>query len=314
MIQTVTGKIEGSEIGCVLMHEHISCSSVACVNAFSGRWLDKERLKTLSVETLSLAKQKYGLGLIVDGTPIDLGRDGAILKEISELSGVRMVASTGFYYLQSIETKSNSPEELAHWLIEEFENGIAGTDIKPGILKCATGEHGITLDNLTKLSAVGIAQSVTGLPLYVHCEHRGDIAFKQIEALIKSGAEIKKIIIGHTAMRPGIEYLESILKTGCYISMDQCHCYPGRIDEIAKALVFLCSKGYSDKILISNDHCIHSDFARRDKNGLHLSATQHADGLGYVFDHLKSKYMEFGGQSNDWNAITSKNPIEVLDI
>lgn len=314
MIQTVTGKIEKSEIGAVLMHEHISCKSLSYANAFQDKWLDKDRLKSLSVDVLKLLKEKYALGLMVDGTPIDLGRDGVILKEISELSGVKIVASTGFYYLPSIEAASNSPEELAHWLIDECENGIVGTDIKPGILKCATGEYGITLDNFKKLSAVGIAQSVTGLPLYVHCEHKGDIAFKQIEALLGSGTNIEKIIIGHAAMRPETEYLEKVLESGCYVSMDQCHCYPGRIDEIAKTLVYLSSRGYADKILMSNDYCIHSDFSCRDKNGLHLSATQHMRGLGYIFDDLNSKYLAFGGQSDNWNAMICKNSINVLDF
>lgn len=98
---------------------------------------------------------------MVDGTPIDLGRDATLLKEVSELSGVKIVASTGFYYLQSIEAFNNSLQELAEWLIKECKNGINGTDIKPGILKCATGNMGKTEDNLKKLSAMGIIQKET---------------------------------------------------------------------------------------------------------------------------------------------------------
>ena len=239
MIRTVTGMINKAESGVVLMHEHISCSSLSYGIAFGNEWLDSKQLKDLSIETMKLLREKHRLVLLVDGTPIDLGRDVMLLKEIAELSGVKIVASTGFYHLPSIETISNDADTLAKWLIDECRNGIVGTDIYPGILKCATGELGITADNQKKLSVMGMVQSETGLPLYVHCEHRGDIVQKQIDILRENGANTEKLIIGHTAICPDTEYLEKILDIGCYICMDQCHCYPRKLTEIASVLVNL---------------------------------------------------------------------------
>lgn len=313
MIQTVTGAISKRDLGAVLMHEHISCSSLSFCKALGKSWLDKTQLKKLAYDTLKQTNHKYNLGLMVDGTPIDLGRDALLLKEVSELSGVKIVASTGFYYLQSIEFFNNSPQELAKWLIYECENGIDGTDIKPGILKCATGNMGITEDNKKKLSTMGIVQKETGLPLYVHCEHNDDIAFKQLDLLLENGANVDKIIIGHTAIRPDSNYLESVLKTGCYVCMDQCHCYPQNLTAIADALVKLCQKGYKDKILLSNDYCIHSDFCNNNTNGLHFSSAGHTDGLGYVFNLIYDEYIANGGNDKDWEIITCRNPLDVLD-
>ena len=313
MIQTVTGEIDKVDLGKVLMHEHISCRSLPFYNAFNSSWLDKSNLKNLVVDTLITLKQKYGLNLMVDATPIDLGRDAILLKEVSLLSGVKIVASTGFYYLNSIETFNNSAEELALWIISECENGISGSEIKPGILKCATGSLGITEDNNKKLSAIGIVQQKTGLPVYVHCEHFEDIAFKQLNILLKNGANLNKIIIGHTAIRPDGEYLESILQKGCYICMDQCHCYPQNLSAIAKALLYLCEKGYKNKILLSNDYCIHSDFCNINSNGLHLNSEKHANGFGYVFDKVYNEFIGLGGKESDWIAMTFNNPVEILD-
>lgn len=314
MIQTVTGTIKKEEIGNVLMHEHVSCSSLSFERAFGKGWLDKTRLESLAAEAIKQAGEKYKLGLMVDGTPIDLGRDAMLLKTISKLSGVKIVASTGFYYLESIEAMNNSPEELACLLIGECENGILDTDIKPGILKCATGENGITKDNKTKLSAVGIVQNKTGLPLYAHSDHREDIVEKQLKILLESGANAEKIIIGHCAIRPDAEYLEKILDRGCYICMDQCHCDSRRLPKVASVLVDLCNKGYDEKILLSNDYCIHNDCCHRSKNGFHLDAPQHADGLGYIFHTLYPQFLSAGGSEDYWNMMTSKNPITVLDV
>lgn len=313
MIQTVTGAINKTDLGAVLMHEHISCKSLSFDAAFGEKWLDKNNLKKLASNTLKLTNQKYNLGLLVDATPIDLGRDAILLKEVSELSGIKIVASTGFYYLQSIEAFNNTAEDIAMWLINECKNGICGTGIKPGILKCATGNIGITEDNNKKLSAMGIVQKGTGLPLYVHCEHYEDIALKQLEILLKNGANSKRIIIGHTAIRPDSDYLESILEKGCYICMDQCHCYPQNLNSIAKALVELCKRGYADKILLSNDYCIHSDFCNQNKSGIHLSPEQHTEGLGYIFDKQYSDYISMGGNEEDWCTMLCKNPLNVLD-
>ena len=41
MIQTVTGAINKTDLGKVLIHEHISCSSISFSNAFGKKWLDK---------------------------------------------------------------------------------------------------------------------------------------------------------------------------------------------------------------------------------------------------------------------------------
>lgn len=313
MIQTVTGAVSKTDFGAVLMHEHVSCSSLSFCRAFGESWLDKTQLKNLASETLKQAKQTWNLGLLVDGTPIDLGRDVLLLKAVSELSGVKIVASTGFYYLQSIEALNHSPQELAAWLIKECKNGIGDTQIKPGILKCATGNVGITEDNLKKLCAMAIVQKETGLPLYVHCEHYEDIAFKQLDILLQNGAVAEKIMIGHTAIRHDADYLESILKTGCYICMDQCHCYRQSLTAIAETLVTLCQRGYTDQILIANDYCIHSDFANRETNGLHLTPAQHTDALGYVLDLLYKEYIAMGGNDRAWKMMTCKNAMNILD-
>ena len=96
MIQTVTGAISKTDFGAVLMHEHISCSSLSFHSAFGNAWLNKEQLKNLAAETLKQTKQKFNLGLMVDGTPIDLGRDVLLLKEVSDEVLKKAVEDAGY--------------------------------------------------------------------------------------------------------------------------------------------------------------------------------------------------------------------------
>ena len=143
MIQTVNGKIKKGDLGKALIHEHISCASNNFIKAFGTKWLDRDRLAGYASDVLVQAKKEYNIGLFVDGTPIDLGRDISLLKKVSEESGVEIVASSGFYYFPSLEFVSNTAQDIGELLIEEYENGIEGTGIKPGILKCATGNMGL---------------------------------------------------------------------------------------------------------------------------------------------------------------------------
>ena len=82
MIQTVNGKIEKRALGKSLIHEHISCASNDFAKAFGKKWLDREELCDDASDVLALAGAKYNLGLFVDGTPVDLGRDAKLLKNM----------------------------------------------------------------------------------------------------------------------------------------------------------------------------------------------------------------------------------------
>jgi phosphotriesterase-related protein len=312
MIQTVNGKIGKRAFGKSLIHEHISCASNDFSKAFGKKWLDREMLCDLASDVLVLAKEKYNLGLLVDGTPVDIGRDALLLKNTSQKSGVHIVASSGFYWYPSMETDNNQDFEIAEFLISDCIDGMEDTDIKPGILKVASGISGITDEIVKRFSAIGITQKETGLPVYAHCEHMNDTAFRQIDMLKNKGANPEKIIIGHCALRPMTEYLVEILKRGCYVSLDQCFCFPDRLSDIARCITELCKKGYGKKILVANDYCIHSDFASRKQNGLHNSKEAHVNNIGYAFDKVFAEFSRLGGRLYDWEQITERNNLDVF--
>ena len=314
MIQTVTGKIEKQSTARALVHEHISCSSNNFIKAFGSKWLDREELAAYATDVLIAMREQHGLALFGDGTPIDLGRDAKLMRDVSLASGVSIVASSGFYWYPSYETNCNSSADLAEWLLMDCEDGMEGTDVKPGLLKCADGLLGMTEAVIKRHAAVAIAQSKTGLPLYVHCEHVGEQTFEQLELLTRHGAKAERIIIGHAAHRPDADYLARVLDTGCYVTMDQCHCFPDRIEDIAKCLIALCARGYGDRILLANDYCIHSDFAARRYNGLHLEKTRQVEKLGHIFGEVQEAFLAAGGRPQDYERMLTANVWDVLDV
>lgn len=314
MIQTVKGKIDNPQSGSSLIHEHISVVSNNFLNAFGNEWLDRNYLVEYAASVLKSLKEKYKLNIFVDGTIMEIGRSASLLKKVSEKSDVNIVASTGFYLFHDFGFDGVSHTYLSDLLLQECINGMDGTDVKPGILKCAGDRNELSDEIIKKHICTAIVQKETGLPVYVHCEHEGNIVFEQIEILKKYGANIEKIIIGHCAKNPSFEYLEEILKKGCCISMDQCLYLPSRKSTITQSLVKAVRNGYGNKILLSNDYCIHSDFSPKHKNGFHISEEEQVKSFGYVFDDLHMAFIADGGKQEDWDMITVNNPIEVLSI
>lgn len=313
MIYTVNGAVFGKTFGNVLIHEHIGCMSNDLLHIFGKNWLDKNKLADFTSEILKNIADKYGVGLFVDGTPIDLGRDVTLLKSVSEKSGIPIVASTGLYHYPSIYTSGHSETEIASWFISEWENGMEETGIKPGILKCATDAE-ITADNRKRLKAMAIAQRETNLPIYVHSSHRGDIVENQLEILFEEIKNPEKVILGHTAQNPDYDYLAKLLDKGVYICMDQCHCTGHSISDIGKTLVKLCENGYGGKIMLSNDLCMYTDFGTRKNTGFHFSAEEQTRNFGHIFETVYESFVSSGGNIRDWEMMFKENPINVLDI
>ncbi len=309
MIRTVNGDI-CLEKGCnALMHEHILCASNDMLAAFGKKWLDKDKLCTYSAEILRSVKEKYGVGIYVDGTPIDLGRDVRLLKCVSDESGMPIVASTGFYYYSDMFTVRRSAEELSEWLIYECENGMEGTDIRPGILKCAT-ENKLDEDIALRLETLGITQARTGLPLYAHCSFLENFAHDQLDIFGSKGADLSKIVLGHASRRLCPDYLEGVLKRGCYICIDQ----SWGTEKECECVLELCKRGYAGQIMFSTDRPIYNDFHKKGDTGEEFDMNVHIDRYGYPFDILMPALLKAGVSEKDCVTMYKENPIRFLNI
>ncbi len=311
MIRTVTGDIDHFD-GRVLSHEHISCASDAMLRILNDRWFNQLELEKIAVAVLKRLHDEYGVGLYVDGTPCDLGRDAELLRRVSEKSGVKIVASSGLYYYPSVLTVGRTPEELAELFISECKNGMGNTDILPGILKCAVGGDKLSSDDRKRVAALGITQRECGLPLYVHSFHGGHVTEEVLELLMKFGANPEKTAVGHIVHRPDADYLAGIIERGCYICVDQCS--QKRVVEVAHAVSELCKRGLDDHILCSLDQPIYSDFASSDYTGMTDSVETHLKRYAFLFETVLPEFERAGCSKEQCDAFIRKNPIKLLNI
>ena len=104
MVNSVLGNIEPKDLGFTLMHEHIISMNSSMAQAFP-QWFNRQETISKAIKQLQYTKS-LGLHTIVDATPINLGRDIRMLEEISQKTGVNIIASTGFYFARATWLKS----------------------------------------------------------------------------------------------------------------------------------------------------------------------------------------------------------------
>ena len=96
-IQGIFGPIDPADLGQTLVHEHLTCADLSMRMNFGGKFFDFDQVANMAAGQLSKAKA-LGVTTVVDGTPINLGRDIYLIRKVARLTGLNFIASTGFYY------------------------------------------------------------------------------------------------------------------------------------------------------------------------------------------------------------------------
>ena len=264
MIRTILGDIGADKLGMTLAHEHFIVDLNRVRKDGVSYILDVEEV----VPEIEKAMAQ-GIDAAFEVTTIDLGRDVLKLKKISELTGLKIVCSTGFYLSEYHPAwlDDASKEEIAAIYIRELTEGIDDTGIRAGfIAEIASSNAGFTGNEKKILEAAGIASKKTGFAVSTHTGRA--TAIETIETLLNEGVEPDKIIIGHQDLIDDHEYHLSLLKYGVNIAFDTCGKSAYMPDETralnARRIV---EAGYGDHLVLSNDVSRHSYFTTFGENG-----------------------------------------------
>ena len=248
---SVKGKIAASALGKSLIHEHVLVDFIGAEKISPDRWKHDEVIRKVLPYLLEI-KQR-GIQTLMECTPAFIGRDGVLLKKLSEQSGLNILTNTGYYgasdnkYLPQWAF-TETTEQLASRWIAEFEHGIEGAGIRPGFIK--TGVNSGALSDLHQklIRAAALTHLKTGLTI---CSHTGPAlpARGEIEILKQSGVHPSAFVWVHASGSP--EELESVGRSGCWISLDGVNAY--NIDKHVDLLTFLKNKSQLGQVLISHD-------------------------------------------------------------
>ena len=280
MIQGVLGPIDTAELGQTLMHEHITCADWSMRMNFGARFFEFDQVAEIAAGQLGKAKA-LGVRTVVDGTPVNLGRDIRLIREVARRTGLNFIASTGFYYQEEPWLYFRDEEEIYDLLMGDCADGISGTDSKPGILKAGVGRGGLTPLLQKVLHATGRVAKETGLPLFCHHDPSTAAGGAILDLLASCGVPASRVILGHSGATDNLEYLTAMLERGCWLGMDRfgfCDRDLGlepRVDTIAA----LCRAGWGHRLLLSHDLAAYLAFWDS------WETTKHSDWL-----HLEEDY------------------------
>jgi len=352
-IRTVCGKIKPVEMEITLLYEHIfaylwtsyqskeknqienkkdfdekiSLDNFGKIRRDSSSLKDNVILTDIDLITREVGYFKNdGGSCIVDATPIGLFRSPSALKQISEATGVHIIASTGFYIAEALDaqTRSRSAKSLADQMVEEITDGIDNTGIKAGIIGeiGAPGEFDSYEEKI--LQAAAYAQKRTGAAISLHtcCPNqmhasKRKASWKQrvmevLDYLEQNGADITRVMVGHadTTVEFDINDHRQILKRGAYIVYDnfqQEHPYdmyntyaPTDWQRVMN-IVALSEEGFTKQLIISTD--LWQKAMLKEYGGW---------GLSHIINNVCPMLEKNGLNKDDIECLLVRNPRKIL--
>lgn len=263
LVNTVTGPVAANALGLTLVHEHLRTWQEAVYTQFPHLY-DEPGAVESAAEGLRTAA-RLGLHTLCDPTVMGLGRDVRFQRAVAERAGVRVIAATGIYTLAELPPYfSRRPvDHLAEAFIHDIEVGIQGSDIKAGVLKCAIGPAGLTPDIEKVTRAVARAHLATGVPILTHSYPASESGLVQLAVLEDEGVSPGRVLIGHCGDTMNIKYLERLAERGANLGLDRygLDVYLPTPDR-NRMLAELCRRGWSERLFISHDTVLASDWLR----------------------------------------------------
>ena len=249
-IMTVLGPIDQSKMGLALPHEHIIVDFIGADQSGTHRY-DRDEVKKIMRPYLVDIKNR-GVKTFVECTPMFLARDPRIFRDLSRETGLNILTNTGQYKEPFLPKKTFeiSAADLAESWIHEYENGIDGTDVRPGFIKTAVEPNSLKPTQVKVITAAAHTSKQTGLTIATHTG-AAVAAFEIIEILEKTGVDPAKWIFVHAQNEDDPAALIEIARRGSWISLDGLG--PQSRDRHFDSLAALIGAGYAGKIMLSHD-------------------------------------------------------------
>lgn len=222
MIMAVTGPVQPDRLGFTLPHEHIMSTFGA-----DPAWEADYPVETLMDVVLPyLAKLKrLGCHTILDCTTAYFGRHPALLKRISEESGMIIVTNTGYYaaaggrYIPRHAYLEIAGDIADRWVAEWFD-GIGDTGIRPGFIKIAVGDAPLTDIERKLIQAAILTHQRTGLTIQTHLGRNVSGAKEILRLLNEESVHPSAWIWVHAHSMNASEPILEAAKRGAWISFD----------------------------------------------------------------------------------------------
>ena len=261
-VQTFRGPVAPSALGTTLIHEHVFVGHPELdLDLPHPEWSEDVAIETAGTGL----EQLWDLGVrtVVDLTVLGLGRDVARVAQVAARTRMNLLASTGYYTADTLPAYFQThgpgrlvggPDPLVELFLRDIEVGIAGTNVRAGMLKVVTDRQGLTPDVRRVMEAAATAHRRTGVAITTHTHAPSRNGRDQLAFLTERGVAADRLVIGHCGDSEDLDYLRELMDAGATIGMDRFgmeHVLPDAA-RIATVLALL-AEGYADRMVVSHD-------------------------------------------------------------
>jgi phosphotriesterase-related protein len=252
-VMTVRGPIPPEEMGPTLPHEHVLVDFIGAREASRDRY-DAEEVYRVALPHLRRIRDQ-GIRTLIDCTPAFLGRDPALLRRLSEASGLHILTPTGYYgagrgkYLPD-HARTESADELASRWLREWREGIEGTGIRPGLIKLGADVGPLPEGHRKLMRAAARTHLESGLTIAAHSGD-GVAAMEALEILRKEGLDGSAFIWVHANAEADRRLHARAAEAGAWVEFDGIG--PREVDRHVELVRSMKDAGHLGRVLLSHD-------------------------------------------------------------
>ena len=316
-VHTVKDIIDSSSLGRTLVHEHIFVVSEEMRQNYDTTWDEDEKIADAVTKLNDL--KAAGIDTIFDPTVVGLGRYIPRVQKVAEQTDLNIVVATGLYTFNDLPHRFDhhgpgllidEPEPLVDLFVADIENGIADTGVKAAFLKCVIEEPGLTTGVERTMRAVGQASAQTHAPITVHTNPSTGSGLVAQRVLKEEGADLTKVVIGHSGDSTDLDYLMTIADNGSFLGMDRfgLDAYlptEQRVDTVVE----LVRRGYIDKITLAHDASCYIDYFTEEEK----KAAQPNWHFRHIPDSVIPMLLDKGLTEDDIDTMLVKNPRQYFE-
>ena len=267
-VQTIRGPIDVGALGRVLVHEHVFLMNTEYTLNYRPDFFEDETIVRAAAKLNAL--KAAGVDTIIDLTVLGLGRHPPSLAKVAQLTELNIIMSTGAYTFD--ETPGpfafygpgllhDAPEPMIEHFVRDITEGVAGTGIKAGELKCAIDTPGLTKGVERVMRAVAQSQLRTGVPITVHTAPQTKSGLVVQQVMREEGVDLEDVLIGHCGDTTELDYLMQLADGGSILGMDRFGVnFTITPEQRVATIAGMVKRGYADHLTLSHDCTCWSDY------------------------------------------------------
>lgn len=318
-IETARGAIASGDLGRVLIHEHVFLMDMEYTFNYRPDFFTEKTIDD-AVGRLNALKAS-GIDTIIDLTVLGLGRHMPTLAKAAARTDLNIIVSTGAYTFDAAPApfqfwgpgllKDAEVEPMIDHFVRDVEQGIAGTGIRAGMLKCAIDEPGLRPGVERVMRAVARAHVQTGMPVTVHTAPLQQTGLIVQRVLSEEGVDLERVVVGHCGDTTDVDYLMKLADRGSILGMDRFGVeFTISMQERVATIAEMVRRGYAGQLALSHDCCCWSDFFP-DIADYHAAMPNHH--YLHIHNEVMPALLEAGVSQADLDRMFIDNPRRLFE-